>query len=71
MVPTNGEINNLGHVDKIRKLTAFTNLKAKLEEYKSKVPEPMNRKFPQRLVKHEAIQNTKKRTRTQLFLLGK
>lgn len=65
-----------GYVDKIREVM-FTlskaDLQAKGEEYQCKAPEFLNRKFPERLKKQEAVESKeRKRSITrQLFPLGK
>ena len=45
-----------------------------LKKYEEKVPEPLNRQFPERLGKDDAIQNKekkKKRARSEFFPTGK
>lgn len=45
-----------------------------LKKYEEKVPEPLNRQFPERLGKDYAIQNkkkNKKRARSESFPTGK
>jgi len=45
-----------------------------LKKYEEKVPEPLNRQFPERLGKDDAIQNKekkKKTSRSELFSPGK
>ena len=50
-----------------------TTLSAMAKKYEEKVPAPMNRQFPERLGKEEAIKNkqTRKRARTELFPSGR
>ena len=48
-------------------------LKAKLEEYKCKVPDTLGMQFPERLTKKDAIKKkeSRKRLRTPLVPIGK
>lgn len=70
-------INILGYVDTMKKLL-FTlpksEMKKGLDKYSAKVPEPLNRQFPDRKSTEEAVQGynaRKKKTKTCLFPSGK
>lgn len=76
LIITSLHIYAAGYVSEIKKLLFSLPVQTRstvMARYNEKVPEPLNRQFPERLSREEAIEHQKgrKRARTELFPSGK
>lgn len=76
LIITSLHIYVAGYVSEIKKLLfslPVQTMSSVMARYNENVPEPLNRQFPERLSRDEAIENQRgrKRARTELFPSGK